>query len=234
MTPTEVIYGKDCFVYVKNADEWYLIGCGISFTFEIENELILRTGINDGLFPKKRVRQTSFRGTINAVMISESDSDKVSSFYFAQEAVRRTENTFRFEFTDQVGLTKTITGNFLVQTLNKSADVTSFAKFDMAIEGTGPFTIDEVDSPTPGADENVDSDYWTTTPGATSISGLSVNGKSTAGKILLHVSREGATHDIVTGTPSGRQAKHTSGTTSFDSGIPFNSGETVWQVWKDA
>ena len=234
MTPNEVIHGKNCFVYILNGNDYYLIGCGISFSFEVENELILRTGINDGLFPKKRVRQTSFRGSVNSVMISESDAVKVSAFYLIQEGVRRTESTYKFEWEDNAAVTKTITGAFLVQAVNISTDVQSFSKFDLSIEGTGAFTIDETDSPTEVVDENIDSDYWTTTDGETSISGTSVGGKSTTGKTLLAVSREGVVYDIVSGTPSGRQAKHTSGTTSFDAALPFNSGETVWQMWKDA
>lgn len=77
MTPNEVIHGKNCFVYILSGDDYYLIGCGIVLIRD-RNELILRTGINDGLFPKKRVRQTSFRGSVNSVMISESDAAKVS------------------------------------------------------------------------------------------------------------------------------------------------------------
>lgn len=236
MTPNEVIHGKNCFIYIKSGDDWYLIGCGISFTFEIENELILRTGINDGLFPKKRVRQTSFRGSVNAVMISESDAEKVSAFFLIQEGIRRSESTYKFEYTDGAEVTKTITGNFLVQTVNISADTQSFSKFDLSIEGTGGFTM-ETDSPTPVTDENVDSGTWETVIGETSITGDSIDSKNTTGKVLLAVSRTGVVHDIITaGTPSGMQAKFdtATGTTSFDPGRPFEDGEFVWQMWKDA
>ena len=236
MTPNEVIHGKNCFAYILSGDDYYLIGCGISFSFEIENELILRTGINDGLFPKKRVRQTSFRGSVNSVMISESDAAKVSAFYLIQEGVRRTESTYKFEWEDNAAVTKTITGAFLVQAVNISTDVQSFSKFDLSIEGTGAFSM-ATDSPVPVDDENVDSDTWLTTIGETSITGSSINAKNTTGKSLLAVSREGVVHDIITaGTPSGFQAKFdtATGTTSFDPGRPFEDGETIWQMWKDA
>lgn len=236
MTPNEVIQGNQCFVYIKNGDDWYLIGCGISCQFELENEIILRTSVNDGLFPKKRVRQTDWRGSVSAVMIDNSDSEKVSAFYLAQEAVRRAERTYKFEFTSVGGTTKIITGDAVIRSIPMSADQTSFAKFDLSIEGTGGFTLDETDSPTDVIDENVDSDYWTFTAGETSITGNSVNGKNTTGKTILAVSREGVAHDPITsGTPSGRQAKFSTstGTTSFDSSLPSN-GETVWQMWKDS
>ena len=236
MTPNEVIHGKNCFVYILSGNDYYLIGCGISFSFEVENELILRTGINDGLFPKKRVRQTSFRGSVNSVMISESDAAKVSAFFMIQEGIRRAESTYKFEYTDGASVTKTITGNFLVQTVNISADTQSFSKFDLSIEGTGGFTM-ATDSPTPVTDENVDSDDWATVAGETSITGSSTNTKNTTGKVLLVCSRTGVVHDIITsGTPSGMQAKFdtATGTTSFDPGRPFEADEFVWQMWKDA
>jgi hypothetical protein len=236
MTPNEVIHGKNCFVYILSGDDYYLIGCGISFSFEVENELILRTGINDGLFPKKRVRQTSFRGSVNSVMISESDAAKVSAFFLIQEGVRRAESTYKFEFTDGAAVTKTITGSLLVQAVNISADTQSFSKFDLSIEGTGAFSM-ATDSPTPVTDENVDSDTWVTVAGETSVTGNSIDTKNTTGKVLLACSRTGVVHDIITsGTPSGMEAKFdtATGTTSFDPGRPFEADETVWQMWKDA
>jgi len=235
VTPNEVIHGKNCFVYILSGDDYYLIGCGISFSFEIENELILRTGINDGLFPKKRVRQTSFRGSVNSVMISESDAAKVSAFFMIQEGVRRTESTYKFEYTDGAAVTKTITGNFLVQAVNISADTQSFSKFDLSIEGTGAFSM-ETDSPTPVTDENVDSDTWQTVTGETSVTGNSIDTKTTTGKHLLACSRSGVVHTIITsGTPSGMEAKFdtATGTTSFDPGRPFEDDEFVWQMWRD-
>jgi hypothetical protein len=236
VTDNDNIYGKDCYIYIKSGDDWYLIGCGISCSFEADNEIILRTGINDGLFPKKRIRQTDWRGTVSGVMISMSDDERVSPFYMLEETIRRNENTYKFEYTDLAGVTKTLTGSALIKTETINADQTSFAKFDISLEGTGAFTVDDADSPTDVVDENVDSDYWTTVAGEYAISGNSVDGKSLTGKTILAVSREGVAHDPITsGTASGRQARFSTlaGSITFDSSIPFSSGETVWAMWKD-
>jgi hypothetical protein len=72
------------------------------------------------------------------------------------------------------GDVKTIEGFALVESLPLTGDVYGFAQASVNIVGTGAFVIDA--SPSSGPDdENVDSDYWTTTSGAVSISGSSVN-----------------------------------------------------------
>ena len=95
--------------------------------------------------------------------------------------------------------------------------------------------IDESGS-TGGVDENVDSDYWTTVAGEYAISGSSVGSKSLVGKTALAVGLRGNVYDIITsGTPTNLQAKFSSlaGSVTFDSSIPFESGDTVWVMWKD-
>jgi hypothetical protein len=82
-------------------------------------------------------------------------------------------------------------------------------------------------------------DYWTTTPGATSIpsSQPSVVWGFTISQIfqVLEVDREGLEYDIVTvSSPVGRQCKHDAITPKldFDTAIPFNPGETVNILFK--
>ena len=237
MSNLNTIVGKDVFVYFRYAGDWQLVGCGISCTFESENELIQRTGINDGLFVKKRVRRTDWRGSVTGVMVADSNSPIVSQFYLLEEQVRREEQEVKFEFTAQDSSVKSITGRAVIRTIPFNADESSFAKFDVQLEGTGAFSLSEGSSPSTLVDENVDSDYWTVTPGTSQVSGNSVNGKNTTGKVLLAVSRSGTAHDIITsGSPVNRQAKHNTltGSTTFDADIPFMDGESVWQMWKDA
>ena len=94
----------------------------------------------------------------------------------------------------------------------------------------------DVSPSSPTGDEDVDSDFWSTTPGGTFISGLSYTGKSLQGKTILGIAREGTVYDpITTGSPSNRTALFNSalGRITFDTNIPFNPGETVWAIWKD-
>ena len=154
---------------------------------------------------------------------------------FRSESVRRTALEWQFEFTSLDGDIRTIEGEALIENLPISGDVQSFVQVTVNIIGTGGFSMDV--SPSSGiGDENVDSDYWTTTEGTYSVSGLSVTGKSMVGKTILAIGREGTVYDpITTGSPVNRTALFNSalGRITFDSNIPFNPGETVWAMWKD-
>ncbi len=98
--------------------------------------------------------------------------------------MRRSEREWQFEFTNEDGEVKTISGFALIQNLPINGDVSGWAQASVSIVGTGAFVIDASPS-SGGVDENVDSDYWETTAGTDSISGLSENGKSIVGKTVL-------------------------------------------------
>lgn len=234
MTDSEVILGNEVIVSYKIGDTYYPIGCGISCQFELEQEIILRTGVNDGLFPKKRVRQTDWRGTVSGVIVTDSNSDRMSPFYMIDEAVRRAEGSYQFSFTDISGTETLITGTAIIKSQRLTGDVEAFAKFDLEIEGTGAFTKEISSSPSDPMDENVDSDYWLATSGEYSVTGDSENAKNTTGKTLLAVSREGVVYKIITsGTPGNGEAKFdtSNGTTSFL--VELAEDEVIWQMWKD-
>lgn len=235
MSDGKVVKGSNMIASIKVGAEFYPVFCAKSCSFEMTNEIILRTSVNDGLFPKRRIRRTDWSGSASGVLVTNNTADRYSPFYLIQESVRRSNLTWQFEFTNIDGETKTITGDALIENLPISGDVQSFVQCTVNIVGTGAFVMDESPS-SGGTDENVDSDYWNTTPGSYTIDGTSVGGKSLVGKVILAISREGTVYDPITsGSASNRTALFNSalGRITFDSGIPFNAGETVWAMWKD-
>jgi len=235
MSDGKVVKGSNMIASIKVGGEFYPVFCAKSCSFEMTNEIILRTSVNDGLFPKRRIRRTDWSGSASGVLVTNNTSDRYSPFYLIQESVRRSKLTWQFEFTNNDGEIKTITGDALIENLPISGDVQSFVQCTVNIIGTGAFAMDESPS-SGGIDENVDSDYWNTTEGSYSIDGTSVNGKSLVGKTILAISREGTVYDpITTGSPVNRTALFSSalGRITFDPNIPFNPGETVWAMWKD-
>jgi len=235
MNDPKVVRGQNMIASIKVSGTFYPVFCAKSCSFEMTNEIINKTSVNDGLFTKRRVRRTEWSGSASGVLVTNNDGDRFSPFYLLQDSVRRSSRTWQFEFTNLDGDIKTIEGDALIQNLPISGDVQSFVQCTVNIIGTGAFAID-VSSSSIVSDENVDSDYWTTTPGANSISGLSVDGKSLQGKTILAISREGTVYDPITsGSPTNRIALFNSatGTITFDSNIPFNPSETVWAMWKD-
>lgn len=234
MTDSKAVQGRNMIASIKVDGVWFPVFCAKSCSFEFNNEIILRTGVNDGLFQKRRVRRSDWSGSAAGVLVTDNTIDRYSPFYLLQDAVRRSEREWQFEFTNEDSETKTISGYALIENLPITGDVSGWVQASVNIVGTGAFTIDA--SPSPSLLENVDSDYWNTTAGTNSISGNSVYGKSITGKTVLAVAREGTVYDpIFSGTATNRLARVNSGAGSvtFDSNIPFNPGETVWVMWKD-
>ena len=233
MNDGKVVRGSNMIASILVNSVYYPVFCAKSCSFELTNEIILRTSVNDGLFPKRRIRRTDWSGSASGVLVTDNNIDRYSPFYLLQESVRRTELDWQFEFTNLDGEIKTIEGPALIENLPISGDVQSFVQCTVNIIGTGAFTIDQ--SP-PAGGEDVDSDYWDTTVGENTIIGLSVNNKSMIGKTILAIAREGVVYDPETaGTANNRIAIFNSslGRVTFDANIPFNPGETVWCMWKN-
>ena len=235
MSDGGVVRGSQMIASVKISGQYYPVFCAKSCSFEMRNEIINKTGVNDGLFTKRRIRRTEWSGSASGVLVTQNDSNRISPFYLIQESVRRSALEWQFEFTSLDGDVRTIEGEALIENLPISGDVQSFVQATVNIIGTGGFSMDV--TPSSGLfDENVDSDYWNTTEGTYTVSGLSVGSKSLIGKTILAIAREGTVYDpITTGSPSNRTALFNSalGRIVFDANIPFNPGETVWAMWKD-
>lgn len=235
MNDGKVVKGSNMVASIKVSGQYYPVFCAKSCSFELRNEIINRTSVNDGLFTKRRIRRTEWSGSASGVLVTDNNSDRFSPFYLIQESVRRSALEWQFEFTNLDGDIRTIEGEALIENLPISGDIQSFVQCTVNIIGTGGFFMDLSPSSLV-SDENVDSDYWTTTEGGTYISGLSFYGKTLQGKEILAISREGTVYDPITaGSPSNRTALFNSslGRIYFDSNIPFNPGETVWAMWKD-
>lgn len=235
MTDSKAVQGRNMIASIKVGASWFPVFCAKSCSFDFTNEIILRTGVNDGLFPKRRVRRSDWSGSAAGVLVTDNTANRYSPFYLLQDGVRRSEREWQFEFTNEDGDVKTIEGTALIENLPISGDVSGWVQASVNIVGTGAFVIDASPSSVV-VDENVDSDYWNTTAGTNSISGNSVNGKNLTGKTVLAVAREGTVYDpIFSGTATNRLARVNSagGSVTFDTNIPFNPGETVWVMWKD-
>lgn len=231
----KTVKGTNMIASIKISGTFYPVFCAKSCSFEMRNEIINRTSVNDGLFPKRRIRRTEWSGSASGVLVTDNSNDLVSPFYLMQQSVRRSALEWQFEFTNLDGDVRTIEGEALIENLPITGDVQSWVQTTVNIIGTGAFAIDPAGSSI-STDENVDSDYWTTIPGETFISGLSHGGKTLQGKVILAIAREGTVYDPITsGTPVNRTALFNSalGRIYFDNNIPFNPNETVWAMWKD-
>ena len=208
------------------------IGCAVSCSFHFENEIILKTDVNAGLFRKKRVRISDCNCSVSGLTTLENN-ETISDLYFLQEGVRRTEQDLRFRFTDEGGLSKQIQGMFIVQSNDINGDVSAFSEFDLNFEGTGGFSISDItDDSAGGLPGDVTFDWWDTTEGTDTISGPGHYGRSFSGKDVLLVSREGTQYDL-NDPPVGREYGFNGTIISFDPLNPFNDGTRVYVLWQE-
>lgn len=230
------IYGNGGSVEVKIAGNYFPFGCFTSFAFNFNNELILKTDVNAGLFRKRRVRISDCSASVSGLTTLENDTS-ASSLHFLQEGVRRTEQDLRFTFTDQDGVSKQIQGIFLVENVTITGAADDFSECDIVFQGTGGVTVSTVDeSPSSDLPDNLSWDWWETTPGGTSITGPGHYGRSFAGlpaEDIIEVDREGLQYDLSDGAPVGREAFYDSvDTIEFDPDNPFIEGTRVFVIWK--
>jgi hypothetical protein len=231
---SDTVHGSDVIIYKKYSEVWRAIACAISCSFNFTNEFIGKTDRNAGLFRKRRARISDVSGTVQGVTRLTNSDDTLSIFHFLEEGVRRSEGEYKYTFTAMDGTDKVVTMDGIVGVINISNDIESFSEYDMSILGTGGFVMDPLEPPS--TDENITSDWWDTVAGESSISGLSsLKLESLIGKTIIEVDREGTQHDETTGTPGNREYlfNDITGTVSFDTTNPFNSGERIFVVWKD-
>ena len=227
------VFGTGVSVQAEVDGDFITIGCASSCGFNFVNEIIEKTDVNAGLFRKKRVRISDCSGNVQGIITTASSPIRLSIVHFLIEAARRSEINMRFLFEDNNGGIINITGLFLVETVGLNSDIAAFAEFDLNLQGTGGIDITEIAPPGDLVCDEIQSDWWTTTPGTTSISGTGNEGRSFAGHRVIEVDREGIQHDIIdTGTPGNRQVKYTGGSSiSVDPTNPFNSGEIMFVIW---
>lgn len=231
------VFGTGVSVRAKVDGDYITIGCADSVGFNFVNEIIGKTDVNAGLFRKKRVRISDCSGSVSGIILTQNSPIILSIVHFLQEAIRRSEIDLQFLFEDSLGNVINIQGLFLVETTDLSSEISAFAEFDLNLQGTGGITITDIAPPGDIVCDEIQSDWWSTTPGASSISGLGNDGRSFAGHTLIEVAREGYSgmEIISSGVPGNAEAKYTGGSSiSFDTTNPFNPGETIFVIWVES
>lgn len=231
-----VIFGTNGTIEVKVGGNYFPIGCFTSFSFRHNNELILKTDVNAGLFRKRKVRISDCSASVSGLTTLENDTT-ASTFYFLQESIRRTEQDIRFTFLDQDNVSKQIQGIFLLETGEVSGSVEDFSEFELEFLGTGGFTISAVDESPEPLPDGLMWDYWETTPGEFAISGAGHYGRSFAGvsfENLVEVDREGTQYDTTESAPGNRQAQYDGTNIEFENAFedvsPVERVYVIWQI----
>lgn len=230
------VQGRNIIFYMKISGNYYPVFCGKTMSYSRSQELLETTNTTSGSDKDYEAGMSGVTIDVTGVTILDNTGLRVSMNYLEQLSVRRQKLDFKITETDDAGSIHVRTFQGLISSLGFDRSIGSYSSSTATIQVCGPVIPNTVEPPATG-NEVVYSDYWTFTAGATSISGTSdVHGYSLTGsdRTVLHVSREGLEHDIITtGTPGNRQCKHKSvdGSVEFNPDVP-SVGETVFVVFK--
>lgn len=232
------VNGKDSVMLVWSPTfaQYLTLACAKGVQVTVNSEMGSTTTADSGFW--KTVKPSGLSDwsvSMTGVLFNrDTVENKIFIYDLVTEQARLNGISIKIVFTDQSGFARYFTGFVYIPTSTFGGDAGALGQWSAEFIGSGPLDLTGtlITGVIPGEPF---SDYWTTTPGATSVSGTSVvNVYSLVGKTILEVKREGIEHDIVTGTPVGRQVKFTSGTGTldFDTSLPFNAGETVFAIFK--
>lgn len=211
---------------------YYPVFCGKSMEFVQNQETIEVTSINSAVSREYEAGMTTGSLSINGVTILDNTGSRVAITYLMTEAIRRTPQTMRIVLTDDDGGMLQIAFSALITSNRLSRQFGTYSLSNSDFVVTGDITISALVPPPGGSCIEIPL-YLATTPGATSVSDSALEA---TGVVILQVDREGLQHDETTGTPGNREFKFTggagAGTVAFDPTNPFNSGETVYVLYK--
>ena len=218
------VRGKNIICSMLIGVDYVPIFCGKSAEFTLNQEEIETTSINSGSFREFIPGMTDGTFTINGVTTSDNTNGRVSINYLLQQSVRRTIRSIKIVMTDDNGNNQVISFNAIIVNSGFNRDIPSYSQSSVSFRITGSITLATIAAPTETVQDPI---YKTTTPGLFSVTDALLTGAT-----ILEVQREGLGYTQTSGTPTGRQFNFTGTTITFDSSIPFNTGEIVYILYK--
>ncbi len=211
---------------------YYPVFCGKSMEFVQNQETIEVTSINSAVSREYEAGMTTGSLSINGVTVLDNTGSRIAITYLMTESIRRTAQTMRIVLTDDDGGVLQIAFSALITSnrLSRQFGTYSISNSDFIV--TGDITVSALIPPPGGSCIEIPL-YLTCVAGDTFVSDSALEA---VGVTILQVDRSGLQHDETTGTPGNREFKFTGGAgngkVSFDPTNPFNSGETVYVLYK--
>ena len=189
-----LIQGKNVTLEVLNDGEFLTIACIADVSFSFENELISKTTYTSGLWREYRARISGYTVEMSGVNVL-GGGGKLSSFYFLQSGVRRSNIEWRMTFEADNGDLQVLSGTFILASSTYGGGSVGVSEFDASFQGTGGIDLSMVAPPGGLPDREVFSDVWELPEYADYIDGAGVEGLTFEGHKVLAVFREGLGYD---------------------------------------
>jgi hypothetical protein len=224
---SNTVKGRNVVVSMLVDEAYYPVFCAKAAEFVTEQDMFDVTSINSGADREFRGGMRTTTLTLSGITTLNNSYGRISITYLMQQM--RTAKTFKITMTDDDAQTNIATFSGLIQTAGFSRETSGYSKSNLTVKVSGAVTWQTVvTAPTP---EDEFALYITVVAAASSVSHANLGGAT-----ILQVQREGVGHTETSGTPSGRQFKYTdnttSGTISFDTSIPFDTGEIIYVLYR--
>lgn len=222
---SDVVTGIGCVVELLVGEEYFPVLCATDMSFTNDQEEVLKTGPNSGLFRERKPRLSDWSVEVSGLTPIEDD-DVISFFYLLQTSVRRAIQRIRITFTDEAGNSKYLTGSVMIKTNEISAQTTDFANPTIIFLGTGPFDLgDTIEPPVDSCEERFELTLELA-EGATSVQSNDLIEGSGETKSILWLARSTSSYAYTSGTPSNDEYGYdpATGTITFDPLQPGNPG----------
>lgn len=227
----------NCVLQMLIESNWYDIMCQVEARFSIKQEVVLKTGVNSGLFREKTTRLSEAFATVTGISPIDN-GDVISVFYMTQEAIRTQAQDIRLVYTDEDGEQKQISGSALIVNIEIGSPQKDFTTATIDFEFSGAIDIEEVTAPPEGTIQ-IYGDYWTTTAGQNYLDGAQASEElgyflNPVGMTVLEVIRDGIQYDFIgySGSPGNRQCMYNQTTDRLIFQNDFVANETVTVIFK--
>lgn len=221
MNPGYTIQGSNVHVFKYIDTSPFEIVCATDLSIEFTQELIGATTPDSGKYFEKRPRMRSAKMVISGITTSTNDGN-LSVFHFLDEDTFESTHDLEIVFTDDDGNTRSIRGEWLIESIPISANVSEPSEYTINLQSTGGYTVSELTDPVVSG-VNITSDSYV-------VSGGKVQDNRWIGLVagnIIEVCREGS-EQLSIGLPFSFNGA--TGEITPDAGTTIE-GQRVFVIW---
>lgn len=212
-------------IYHKMGSSYYPIACGTSATISVTTDKIELAPFTAGRWRNYEYSRTTGTISTSGLIKIDAGASNYSPFDLHDYQLGHLKVLTKYVITDPQSNSKTYEVSCLVDDFTINTDAGGQATYSMSMTMVSDPTF--IQTPVPPGGTVVNAYEFFATGGETTISNSSLIGVQ-----ILDVRRNGIGLDVVTsGTPTGSQAKFTSGSGSLEFGMALGASEWILVIY---
>ena len=222
------VKGKNVIIELLISATYYPFFCGKTMEFTPTQQLVEITSVNSTVSREYQPGMRSTTLSIAGVTVLDNTENRIAVSYLMQ--IMGTTKTMRIRLIDDDGDGIAITFSALITSLGLSRSFGSYSQSSVDMTVTGDVTVTTIEPP-PGIVCFETPLYIDCVAGENSVQDAGLDNDTAE---ILTCCRSGLQHNETSGTPGNQEFKFapSSGTVTFDSTNPFNTGEVIYVLYK--